>query len=58
MTPAEAFQLSESLRLYRQAYVSDASRARHNQQSCQAPVMSEEERQKQSAERRVEDADK
>ena len=58
MTPAESLTLQESLHLYRQAYVSDASRARHDQPSCVAPAMSEEERQKQSAERRVEDADK
>ena len=58
MTPYESLALQESLRLYRQGYVSDASRARHDQPSCQAPAMSTEEVQKQSAERRVEDADK
>lgn len=53
MTPAEAFALSEQLRLYRSAYVSDASHARHDQQSCKAPAMSEEERQAEKAQEKI-----
>ena len=58
MTPAEAFALAESLNLYRQAYLSDASHARHDQQTCKAPAMSEEERQAERAQEKIPGANK
>jgi uncharacterized short protein YbdD (DUF466 family) len=53
MTPAEALALSESLSLYRQAYLSDAHHARHDQPSCKAPAMSGEELQRERAEEKI-----
>ncbi len=53
MTPAEAFALDESLRLYRQAYISDASHARHDQSTCKAPAMSAEELQQERAQEKI-----
>lgn len=49
MTPAEAFILADKLAALRQAYISDASHFRHDQQSCRAPAMSTEELQMEAA---------